>query len=378
MKTAQMTSMIFVILIGATLFGLVFRGFGGDGLVHRALTDLPGGTAGAILAVMLAMFLLGFVMDAFEIIFVVVPIVAPILLAMPGVDPVWLGIIDGDESADLLYPSAARTDAVLPARGGAAAKSPRGTSMSASSRSSRSSLRLWSCCGSCRRWRPLCRARFMGADKHEGVVSVRSDRRGGAGDRRIVGAWRALRAGAGGERREGRAGRAAQGSAGRTMCERIAGAGGTALAVEADVLDRAAMLRAFDDAQAAFGTVTILVNNAGAAQSVRALDMTEDRMAARDLGRSRRGLRLVAGRRAPHAGRRPARRDRQYSPRCWALACRRAWRPMPSPRPAWCNSPRRSPLELAFKGVRVNAIAPGWFVTEINEAFLQERKGRGR
>ncbi len=93
MKTAQMTSMIFVVLIGATMFGLVFRGFGGDDLVHRSLSDLPGGTAGAILAVMLAMFLLGFVMDAFEIIFVVVPIVAPILLAMPGVDPVWLGIM---------------------------------------------------------------------------------------------------------------------------------------------------------------------------------------------------------------------------------------------------------------------------------------------
>jgi tripartite ATP-independent transporter DctM subunit len=93
MKTAQMTSMIFVILIGATMFGLVFRGFGGDDLVHRALTDLPGGTDGAILAVMAAMFLLGFVMDAFEIIFVIVPIVGPILLAMPGVDPVWLGIL---------------------------------------------------------------------------------------------------------------------------------------------------------------------------------------------------------------------------------------------------------------------------------------------
>jgi tripartite ATP-independent transporter DctM subunit len=93
MKTAQMTSMIFVILIGATLFGLVFRGFGGDDLVHRALSDLPGGTAGAILAVMVAMFFLGFVMDAFEIIFVIVPIVAPILLAMPGVDPIWLGIM---------------------------------------------------------------------------------------------------------------------------------------------------------------------------------------------------------------------------------------------------------------------------------------------
>ncbi|MBI4274322.1 MAG: TRAP transporter large permease subunit [Rhizobiales bacterium] len=92
-KTAQITSMIFVILIGATLFSLVFRGFGGDAMVHRALSDLPGGSAGAILAVMLAMFLLGFVMDAFEIIFVVIPIVAPILLAMPGVDPVWLGVM---------------------------------------------------------------------------------------------------------------------------------------------------------------------------------------------------------------------------------------------------------------------------------------------
>ena len=92
-RTTQVTSMIFVILIGATLFSLVFRGLGGDNIVHRTLADLPGGTAGAILAVMLAMFLLGFVMDAFEIIFVVVPIVAPPLLQMPGVDPVWLGII---------------------------------------------------------------------------------------------------------------------------------------------------------------------------------------------------------------------------------------------------------------------------------------------
>jgi len=92
-KTAQVTAMIFLILIGATLFSLVFRALGGDLLVHDALTDLPGGTAGALLAVMLAMFLLGFVMDAFEIIFVVVPIVAPALLKMPGVDPVWLGIL---------------------------------------------------------------------------------------------------------------------------------------------------------------------------------------------------------------------------------------------------------------------------------------------
>lgn len=92
-RTAQITSMIFVILIGATVFSLVFRGLGGDGMVHRALGDLPGGAAGAILVVMLAMFLLGFVMDAFEIIFVIVPIVAPPLLQMPGVDPIWLGVM---------------------------------------------------------------------------------------------------------------------------------------------------------------------------------------------------------------------------------------------------------------------------------------------
>ncbi|MGD0151814.1 MAG: TRAP transporter large permease subunit [Xanthobacteraceae bacterium] len=93
LRTTQITSMIFLILIGATLFSLVFRGLGGDVMVERALTNLPGGVAGATLAVMAALFLLGFVMDAFEIIFVVVPIVAPVLLKMPGVDPVWLGIM---------------------------------------------------------------------------------------------------------------------------------------------------------------------------------------------------------------------------------------------------------------------------------------------
>lgn len=92
-RTAQITAMIFVILIGATVFSLVFRALGGDAMVHAALTDLPGGVAGALIAVMLAIFLLGFVMDAFEIIFVVVPIVGPVLLTMPGVDPVWLGIL---------------------------------------------------------------------------------------------------------------------------------------------------------------------------------------------------------------------------------------------------------------------------------------------
>jgi tripartite ATP-independent transporter DctM subunit len=93
MRTTQIVSMIFLILIGATLFSLVFRGLGGDDMVEQALTNLPGGVAGAVLAVMLALFVLGFVMDAFEIIFVVVPIVAPVLLKMPGVNPVWLGMM---------------------------------------------------------------------------------------------------------------------------------------------------------------------------------------------------------------------------------------------------------------------------------------------
>jgi tripartite ATP-independent transporter DctM subunit len=92
-RTAQITCMIFVILIGATMFSLVFRGLGGDDMVSHALGNLPGGAAGAILVVMLAMFLLGFVMDAFEIIFVVVPIVAVPLLKLHNIDPIWLGIM---------------------------------------------------------------------------------------------------------------------------------------------------------------------------------------------------------------------------------------------------------------------------------------------
>jgi TRAP-type mannitol/chloroaromatic compound transport system permease large subunit len=84
--------MVFMILIGASIFSLVFRGFEGDELIAELLTDLPGGTYGALLIVMLVMFLLGFVLDFIEITFVVVPIVGPVLLAM-GIDPIWLGIL---------------------------------------------------------------------------------------------------------------------------------------------------------------------------------------------------------------------------------------------------------------------------------------------
>lgn len=91
-NTVRVTCMVFAIFIGASLFSLVFRGFGGDEVVHNFLTQLPGGVFGAVLCVMLLMFVLGFVLDFIEITFVVVPIVGPILLAM-GVDPVWLGIM---------------------------------------------------------------------------------------------------------------------------------------------------------------------------------------------------------------------------------------------------------------------------------------------
>ena len=90
--TMEITAMVFVILIGAGVFSLVFRGLGGDDLVHDILASLPGGKWGAILVVMVVMFLLGFILDFIEITFVVVPIVAPVLLRM-DIDPVWLGIM---------------------------------------------------------------------------------------------------------------------------------------------------------------------------------------------------------------------------------------------------------------------------------------------
>jgi tripartite ATP-independent transporter DctM subunit len=91
-STTRITCMVFLILIGASVFSLVFRGFGGDEVVAELLNNLPGGKLGAMLAVMLLMFLLGFVLDFIEITFVIVPIVGPVLLAM-GIDPVWLGIM---------------------------------------------------------------------------------------------------------------------------------------------------------------------------------------------------------------------------------------------------------------------------------------------
>lgn len=90
--TTEVTAMVFMILIGAAVFSLVFRGFGGEEMVAHIFNNIPGGVFGATLLVMVVIFLLGFILDFIEITFVVVPIVGPVLLAM-GLDPVWLGIM---------------------------------------------------------------------------------------------------------------------------------------------------------------------------------------------------------------------------------------------------------------------------------------------
>ena len=91
-STTKTTAMVFFILIGASIFSLVFRGYGGDELVAELFDRLPGGVYGALLIVMVVIFLLGFILDFIEITFVVVPIVGPALMAM-GIDPIWLGIM---------------------------------------------------------------------------------------------------------------------------------------------------------------------------------------------------------------------------------------------------------------------------------------------
>ena len=92
LSTAKMSSFVFVILIGASMFSLVFRGFGGDEMISNFLTNLPGGEYGPLIMVMVTIFLLGFFLDYIEIIFVVIPLVGPGLIAN-GADPLWLGIL---------------------------------------------------------------------------------------------------------------------------------------------------------------------------------------------------------------------------------------------------------------------------------------------
>ena len=91
-KTAIVTTMIFTILIGASIFSLIFRGVGGDDLIELIFSGIPGGPYAALIFVLLIVFLLGFILDFIEICYVIVPLVAPPLLMM-GFDPVWLAVL---------------------------------------------------------------------------------------------------------------------------------------------------------------------------------------------------------------------------------------------------------------------------------------------
>lgn len=90
--TTKITSMVFTILLGASIFSLVFVGYGGKELIEGFFATLPGGAFTAVLIVMCIIFVLGFILDFIEITFVVVPLVGPPLLMM-GIDPIWLGIM---------------------------------------------------------------------------------------------------------------------------------------------------------------------------------------------------------------------------------------------------------------------------------------------
>ena len=91
-KTAIVSTMIFTILIGASIFSLIFRGVGGDELINLIFGSIPGGSYTALIFVLVIIFLLGFILDFIEICYVIVPLVAPPLLMM-GFDPVWLAIL---------------------------------------------------------------------------------------------------------------------------------------------------------------------------------------------------------------------------------------------------------------------------------------------
>ena len=93
-NTAVISALVFGIVLGVSVFSLAFRGLGGEHLVEQLLINVPGGSFGAVLSVMMVMFVLGFFMDTIEIVLIVVPITAPVIIAM-GISPIWLGVMIG-------------------------------------------------------------------------------------------------------------------------------------------------------------------------------------------------------------------------------------------------------------------------------------------
>jgi NAD(P)-dependent dehydrogenase (short-subunit alcohol dehydrogenase family) len=159
------------------------------------------------------------------------------------------------------------------------------------------------------------------------------------------------------------------------MKKSLEAAGGRAVAIEADVTDRAAMLCAFDAAEQAFGTVTILVNNAGIAQSPsRAIEVSEEewrKVLSVDLD--------AVFFNAQEAARRMLATNQRGSivniSSVLGFGVAKGTAAYAVAKAAVIQTTKALAVELAFKGVRVNAIAPGWFVTEINDTYLESEAG---
>jgi NAD(P)-dependent dehydrogenase (short-subunit alcohol dehydrogenase family) len=156
---------------------------------------------------------------------------------------------------------------------------------------------------------------------------------------------------------------------------RIEKAGGRAAAIEADVLDRAAMARAFDQAEAALGTVTILINNAGVAHSIRAVDLSEEEWR-RILGTNLDAVFFWA----QEAARRMLKANQKGAiiniASVLGFGVSKGTIAYSTAKAGVIQMTKGLGLELGFKGVRVNAIAPGWFVTDMNREFLASEQGR--
>jgi 3-oxoacyl-[acyl-carrier protein] reductase len=160
----------------------------------------------------------------------------------------------------------------------------------------------------------------------------------------------------------------------KAAVERIAAAGGRAVAIEADVTDRAAMTRTFDAAETALGPVTVLVNNAGVAHSDRALELTEEgyrrvidtNLDAVFFWAQEGARRMLAG---------PGRGSIINIASVLGFGVAKGTAAYAIAKAGVVHMTKALALELAFKGVRVNAIAPGWFVTEINRDYLTSEAG---
>jgi 3-oxoacyl-[acyl-carrier protein] reductase len=160
----------------------------------------------------------------------------------------------------------------------------------------------------------------------------------------------------------------------KSVQARIEQAGGRAIAIAADVTDRKAMIRAFDQAEEAFGTVTILVNNAGVVHSGRAVELPEEewrRVVGTDLDAVFFWAQEAA-RRMLSAGQTGAIVNIAS---VLGFGVAKGTAAYAVAKAGVVQLTKALGLELAFKGVRVNAIAPGWIVTDINRDYLASEQG---